>query len=143
MCPGFGLDRSVPNALHKKALQRQIAVGTVVSSQQRRALAVPVINRLSTTCQPLVNRLSTACQPLVLCTTGFHRISFVRACEETFKTIFYGTVETFRDGRLRGRPNCRHPLLPSFAPPRFPPCTASTRPDPSVLCLGFGFDRFT
>ena len=33
------------HALHEKGLQRQIAVGTLVNSQQRRALAVLVINR--------------------------------------------------------------------------------------------------
>ena len=33
------------HALHEKGLQRQIGVGTLVNSQQRRALAVPVINR--------------------------------------------------------------------------------------------------
>ena len=33
------------HALHEKSLQRQIGVGTLVNSQQRRALAVPVINR--------------------------------------------------------------------------------------------------
>ena len=49
------------HALHEKGLQRQIAVGTLVNSQQRRALAVPVINRLPTAGQPRVNRLSTAC----------------------------------------------------------------------------------
>ena len=32
-------------ALHEKGLQRQIGVDTLVNSQQRRALAVPVINR--------------------------------------------------------------------------------------------------
>ena len=47
VCPGFGLDRfQIPgHALHEKGLQRQIGVGTLVNSQQRRALAVPVINR--------------------------------------------------------------------------------------------------
>ena len=37
---------SVPgHALHEKGLQRQIGVGTLVNSQQRRAFVVPVINR--------------------------------------------------------------------------------------------------
>ena len=45
VCPGFGLDRFPGHALHEKGLQRQIAVGTLVNSQQRRALAVPVMNR--------------------------------------------------------------------------------------------------
>ena len=33
------------HALHETGLQRQMVVGTLVNSQQRRALAVPVINR--------------------------------------------------------------------------------------------------
>ena len=38
--------RQIPgHALHEKGLQRQIAVGTLVNSQQRRALAVPRLNR--------------------------------------------------------------------------------------------------
>ena len=48
------------HALHENGLQRQIGVGTLFSSQERRALAVPLINRLSTTGQPRVNRWSTA-----------------------------------------------------------------------------------
>ena len=36
------------HALHEKNLQRQIGVGTLVSSQEQRALLIPVINRLST-----------------------------------------------------------------------------------------------
>ena len=39
-------DLEVPgHALHEKRLQRQIGVGTLVNSQQRRALAIPVINQ--------------------------------------------------------------------------------------------------
>jgi len=40
------LESMIPgHALHEKGLQRQIAVGTLVNSQQRRALAVPRLNR--------------------------------------------------------------------------------------------------
>ena len=35
------------HALHENSLQRQIRVGTLVSSQERRALAVPLMNRWS------------------------------------------------------------------------------------------------
>ena len=42
------------HAMHEKGLQRQIAVGTLFNSQQRRALAVPRLNRWSTAGQPLV-----------------------------------------------------------------------------------------
>ena len=48
------------HALHEKGLQRQIGVGTLVSSQEQRALLVPVTNRGSTGCQPVVIRGSTA-----------------------------------------------------------------------------------
>ena len=74
------------HALHEKGLQRHIAVGTLFNSQQRRALAVLRLNRWSTAGQPLVNR--TFCS-----STGLNRISFVRACEETFRTVVYGTLE--------------------------------------------------
>ena len=55
------------HALHEKGLQRQIGVGTLVNSQQRRALAVSVINRGSTGYKPRVNR--TFCS-----LNGLHRI---------------------------------------------------------------------
>ena len=42
------------HALHDKGLQRQKGVGPLVNSQGRRALFVPVINRLSTAGQPLI-----------------------------------------------------------------------------------------
>ena len=54
-CPGFP-----GHALHKKDLRKQIGVGTLVSSQERRALAVLLITRSSTANQPRVNRGSTA-----------------------------------------------------------------------------------
>ena len=118
---GFGIPQVPGHAMHEKGLQRQIAVGTLVNSQQRRALAVSQLNRWSTAGQPLVNR--TFCSSTVL-----NRISFVRACEETFRTVVYGTLGGSRDGCLRGRPKCRNLGLPSFAPPHHPLCTAPTRP---------------
>ena len=42
------------HALHEEGLQRQIGVGTLVSSQERRALFVPLINRWSNAGQPLI-----------------------------------------------------------------------------------------
>ena len=48
-------DIQIPgNALHEKGLQRQKGVGPLVSSQEQRALLVPVINRLSTAGQPRI-----------------------------------------------------------------------------------------
>ena len=43
------------HALHEKGLQGQIGDGTLVSSQERRALAVLVINRLSNAGQTLIS----------------------------------------------------------------------------------------
>ena len=49
MIPGELSDPVFPGyALHEKGLQRQIGVGTLVSSQEQRALLVLVINRSST-----------------------------------------------------------------------------------------------
>ena len=44
----------------EKGLQRQKGVGLLVGIQERRALFVPVMNRLQTAGQPRVNRGSTA-----------------------------------------------------------------------------------
>ena len=44
------------HALHERGLQRHIGDDTLVSSQQRRALAISLINRLSTADEPVVNR---------------------------------------------------------------------------------------
>ena len=43
--PAFGLHRIPGHALHEKGLQRRIGVGTLVSSQERGAPAVLLINR--------------------------------------------------------------------------------------------------
>ena len=141
VCPGFGFDkwilqlvivvvglglRLIPgHALHEKGLQKQIGVGTLVSSQERRALFVLLINHGSAADKPVVNRWSTAgfVPPSVLNTN-----EIVRASEETFRTVFSirwgarGWVVSWPD-----RPNG----VPSFpAPPRPapPPCAAPTRP---------------
>ena len=42
--------------LHKNGLQKQTGIVTLVSSQERRALAIPQINRLSTTYAPILYR---------------------------------------------------------------------------------------
>ena len=42
------------DVLHEKGLQRQIGVATLVSSQKRSALFVPLINRWSNAGQPLI-----------------------------------------------------------------------------------------
>ena len=49
------LGATIPeHALHEKGLQRQIGVGTLVSSQERRALFVLLINRWSNADQLLI-----------------------------------------------------------------------------------------
>ena len=46
LCKPFSCKPEIPgHALHDRGLQKQIGVGTLVSSQERRALFVPVINR--------------------------------------------------------------------------------------------------
>ena len=80
--------------------------------------------------KPVVNR--TLCSP-----TGLHRISFVRACEETFRTVVYDALEGKRDGRLLGEPTCRRPVLPRPVPPRRP---AVRRPAPTCLWYVRGLD---
>ena len=106
------------HALHEKGLQRQIGDGTLVSSQERRALAVPLINRGTIAGQPRVNRSFRS-------SIGLHRISFVRASEETSRTVF-GSLEGKREGCLLAGSTRRRPVLPSPAPPRRP---AVRRPD--------------
>ena len=68
--------------------------------------------------------------------SGLHRISFVRVCEETFRTVVYSAPEGQRDCRLSRRPKCRHLVLPSVAPPRRPLCVVPVRPARCVF--GFG-----
>ena len=180
------------HALHEKGLQRQIGVGTLVSSQERRALVVPLINRLSTAGQPRVNRWSTAdfvppsvpghalhekglqrqkrdgslvssqkesasrpadkpvmnrwsigCQPVVnrgFCSfIGLHRIYLIRASGESFKRRVFDALERTREARTLGEQFRWHPVLPDPAPPPH----RAPRPDPPVVCQGFGLDRFT
>ena len=109
------------DALHKKDLQRQIGVVTLVSSKERRALLVPRLNRGSTGGQPVVNRGFCS-------STGLHRISFVRACEETFRTVVYGTLVGTRVRCLLGEPNRRRPFRPG---PIWPRRRAVHRPAPT------------
>ena len=97
-------------ALHETGLQRQIGVGTLVSSQERRAAVVPRISRGSTGYQPVVNR--SLCSSI-----GLHRVSVVRVFEGTFRTVVLGALEGKRVGRFLGEPTRRRPVL---TPP--PPC---------------------
>ena len=86
-----------------------MGASTLVSSQERRAAVVPRINRLSTADNPRVNRW--LCSPI-----GLHRISVVRASEETSTTFAFDSPERQRTvlpwaNRSVGVPFC--PALPS------------------------------
>ena len=98
---------------NEKGLQRHIGVGTLVSSQERRAAIVPRINRLSAADKTVVNR--TFCS-----LSSLHWISFVHACEETFKTIVYDALESKNNGCFLGEPMRRRPVLPGPAQTRRP-----------------------
>ena len=50
--------------------------------------------------------------------TGLHRISFVRAFEESFRRAVFGTQLGTRDRCPLGEPNRRHPFRPGPAWPR-------------------------
>ena len=109
--------------MHEKGLHRQIAVGTLVNSQQRRALAVPRLKRWSTAGQPLVNRLFCS-------STGLHRIFFFSCLRRDVQNscLWYpGGLEE----RLPSRPT--EMSAPWFAqlrpaPPSAVRCADPTRP---------------
>ena len=73
------------HALHEKGLQRQLGVGTLVSSQERRALLVPLMNPLQTADGPVVNRGSTAgfASPPVY--IGIPSFVLAQGCEEAYQ----------------------------------------------------------
>ena len=121
------------HALHEKNLQGQQGVCTLVRSHVRRTAVVPRISRLSTVCQLQVNRTFYS-------SSGFCENSFGRASGGTFSRIVYDAPEGKRNGCFLGKPTRRPPVLPRTAPPlrRAPP-----RPDPPVLCPGFGFDKLS
>ena len=82
------------HALHEKGLQRQTKKndGPLVSSQEEKALLVPLINRLS----------SGDFVP----TLGLHRISLVRASGEAFRRLVFDALEGTRDPCLLGDQSC-------------------------------------
>ena len=99
------------HALHEKSLQKQNGVGPLVSSQEERALLVPVINPGSTA--DFVPAF------------GLHRISLVRASGEAFRRRVFDALEGTRDPCLLGEQFCWHPVLPDPARP------SAGRPDPN------------
>ena len=115
--------------MHEKGLQRQKGVGTWTNSQERRAAVVLVIKRGST---------GYRIPPSV--PIGLHRISFVRASENMFRTIVYDALGCKRDGCVLGEPTLRHPVLPGPALPRRP-ALCPPRTTPPVVCPGIGFNK--
>ena len=112
-------------ALHEKGLQRQISVGTLASSQERRALLVPRINRWSTA--GFVPPSVYIRFPLfVLPKSPPQHLPLVRQSVR-------GTVLSWAN-RSVGVPF--RSALPS------PPLRRARSPDPPVVCPGFGFDSY-
>ena len=109
----------------KRVYRVKIGVGTLVCSQERRALFVPLVKRWST---------ADFVPPSVLNTN-----LTVRSSGETFKRVF--SIRWRARARLsscRIEPTASRPIQPRAAslPRRAPP-----RTDPPVVCPGFGFDR--
>ena len=103
-------------------LQRQIGIGTIPSSQERRAAVVPRINRLS-----------NARQTDVSSSIGLNRILFVLASGGSFRTL---RCTGGQEGRLspgRTDPSASRPAPPRPAPP---PRLSPPRPDRGMS--GFG-----
>jgi hypothetical protein len=77
--------RQVPGyALHENGLLTQIDVGTLVSSQERRALFIQRLNRWFSS------------------STGLPGITFVRASEGTFRKVVFSTLFGTRTTNGRG-----------------------------------------
>ena len=109
-CPGI-LFRIPGYALHDKYLQRQLGVGTLVSSSGRRPNDKPWVNR-------------GLCSPIGL----KNRISFVRACEVSFRRFVFGSLESVLVGCLLRGSTRRRPVPLGPAPLR---PTAVRRLDPT------------
>ena len=120
-CPG-----NFPgHALHEKGLQRQMGVGPLVSSQERKALMAPVVNRLSN---------GDFVPPSVLST-----ISLVRAPEESLRTVF--SICWGARGRVVSWPDRPNGVQCYPAPPLSPPRRAPPRPERPVVCPGIGLNN--
>ena len=65
----------------------------------------------------------------------------VRASEEMFRTVVFDALEGTRDGCVLHGQTGPRPTLPGQPSPAAPPCAA--RPDPPVVCPGFGFYKYS
>ena len=118
---GGGLLNVPGHALHEKGLQRQKSVGPLVSSQEHRALLVPLLNRLSTAGQPRVNRSFRS--------SVVFKYELDCSCfRKNVQDSVFDSLEGKREGYLRAGSTQRRPVLPCPAPPR---CPAVRRPDPT------------
>ena len=116
ICQNVGDNQKSPDmpCMNEQGLQKQTSVGTMLSSQDRRALAVPPINRGSTAGQPRVNRWSTADFALPSVYIGFLFSCFRGDVQDSlFDSLGCKSEGCFLAESTRG-----HPVLPSLAPPR-------------------------
>ena len=111
--------------MHVKVLQRQISVATLVNSQQRKALPVPVINRGST------GRLVPSTVYM-----GFPLFVLAKRRSEQLFTLRWGARRAVgvQGDRNVGSLFCQASPRPAV---RLAPC----RTEPPVVCPGFGLDR--
>ena len=125
----FTLGTIPGHALHEKGLQGQLGVGTLFSSQARRAAVVLVWDRSSA-----ARRVPWF---------GLHWVYCVRASEESNRTFLFFDLEVERKSSPgRTTPRRRAPLRTLPAPPALPclapPSSAPTRlapPGPAPPCL--------
>ena len=101
--------------MHEKGLQRQKGVGPLVGSQERRALLVPLINRLQSACQPLVLFLHSVY-------IGFCLFVLLEKRSGDASSMLWGVRGTFVS-----LANCSVGVPSCPAPPRRP----AVRPDPT------------
>ena len=127
MCKGtvLGLvwDDTFPDMPCMKRVYRDKKASVIVQQPGRTSASRPVD-------EPVVNR--GFCSSI-----GLHRISLVRASGESLRRRIFDALEGTREARPQSEQFCWHPVLPDPAPPlrRVP------RPDPFVVCPGFGFEN--
>ena len=122
--------RQVPrHTLHEKGSQRHKGVDTLLSSQEQKALPVPLINQMSAGCQPVILFPHSVYMGIFFCASEKIHNSCLRCPER-------------HEGRLcpvRKNMSASHP--PSPPCPAAPLCAAL--PNPPAVCPGFGFDRLS